>query len=213
MQSSLRAIALAIWATTLAPIDAPAAEQSGDGTLKRVGQFALHDTQGREHDERALSKPRATVFVFLGIECPVSNGYAPELTRLAREFRPRGVEWLGVQSDPDVSAEQAARHARDYGLDFPVLMDPRQTLAPMAGATMVPEVAVVRSDGAVVYRGRVDDRYTTDGKRRPVPTKHDLRESLEAVLKGERPAIAETRAFGCPLPRLLKSIDANGDAR
>ena len=52
------------------------------------------------------------------------------------------------------------------------------------------------------YRGRIDNRYASDGKRRDDPTTHELVDALEAVLAGEAPAIAQTKAFGCPLPIL-----------
>ncbi len=55
--------------------------------------------------------------------------------------------------------------------------------------------------GKVLYRGRLDDRYSLDGKRRDEPREHDLQEALEAVLAGREPTVRETKAYGCPLPK------------
>jgi hypothetical protein len=53
-----------------------------------------------------------------------------------------------------------------------------------------------------MYRGRIDDRYSIQGKRRDNPTTHELIDALEAVLAGKVPAVRESKAFGCPLPKL-----------
>ena len=194
------------WAVSLAilaslSLSALASEPTAISPLKQVGTYALRDLQGTEHNERELSKTPATVIVFLGLECPVSNGYAPEFARLAKDCQQRGIAWFGVHADPDVTAAIAARHAKDFGLNFPILLDGEQQLARQLGVTTMPEAAVVRRDGAIVYRGRIDDRYTELGQRREVPQTRELFAAIEAVAKGELPQVRETRAFGCPLPR------------
>ena len=51
----------------------------------------------------------------------------------------------------------------------------------------------------VSYRGRIDDTYTTYGKRRPKPTTHDLRNALTSILAGRKVATPVTRAIGCQI--------------
>ncbi len=65
----------------------------------------------------------------------------------------------------------------------------------------MPEAVVVSRDGKLVYRGRIDDRYATSGKRRDEPTTHDLSAAVDAVLAGKAPAVSQTKVFGCPLPK------------
>ena len=64
---------------------------------------------------------------------------------------------------------------------------------------------VLAPSGRVLYRGRIDDLYTLDGKRRDAPTTRDLEEAIKAVLAGKPPPVARTKAFGCPLPPPAKS--------
>jgi peroxiredoxin len=171
-------------------------------SLGRVAHFSLADTTGQIHTPQAWQKSKAVVLLFLAIDCPVSNGYAPEMTRLATAFGQRDVWFAGVHCDTDVTAEIAAKHAAEYRLPFPVLLDPRQELAGQAKAKVTPEAVVLLPDGQIVYRGRLDDRYSTPGKRRAEPSTRDLAAALEAVLNGDSPAVAETKAYGCPLPPL-----------
>ena len=51
----------------------------------------------------------------------------------------------------------------------------------------------------MLYRGRIDDRYSPDGKRRNEPRTRDLEDALDAVAAGRKPAVSETPVFGCPL--------------
>ena len=41
------------------------------------------------------------VFIFLRTDCPISNRYAPELTRIAKEFQGRHVAFYLVYPDPE----------------------------------------------------------------------------------------------------------------
>jgi peroxiredoxin len=171
---------------------------------RQVQDFALHDVKGQRHTRAEWKDRKAVVLFFLGTECPVSNGYAPEFSRLEAHYSPRGVVFWGVHPDPDVTAATAAKHAAEYGLKFTLLLDPKQVLAKQTGVRVTPEAVVLSATGEVLYRGRIDDRYTPNGKRREEPTIRDVQNALDAILAGKRPAVAETKAFGCPLPAPAK---------
>ena len=64
---------------------------------------------------------------------------------------------------------------------------------------MTPEAHVYLRDGTCVYRGRIDDTYTTYGKRRPSPTTHDLRDALSAIISGSKVTNPVTKAIGCQI--------------
>jgi peroxiredoxin len=167
---------------------------------ERVKDFNLKDSAGRLHTPAQWKGRTAIVLFFLGSECPVSNGYAPEMTRLARAYGTRKVLFLGVHPDADVTVADAARHAREYRLGFPVLLDPAQRLARQAGVRVVPEAVVLSPAGEVLYRGRIDDKYTLAGKQRYVVRTKDLEAALQAVLARKKVPVPRTSAFGCPLP-------------
>jgi peroxiredoxin len=175
---------------------APAASQPPQETT------ILRDVDGLEHRLFEAPSPQPVVLVFFSQDCPIANAYAPEIGRLYQEFQPRGVRWLVVHSDPQVTPEAARRHAKEYELPCPVLLDPQQRLAREAGATRTPEAAVYSSQRELLYLGRIDDRYVGLGKRRPQPTTHDLRDALEAILAGRPVETPRTEAIGCDLPPL-----------
>ena len=85
-----------------------------------------------------------------------------------------------------------------------LLLDPAQKLAAQAGVKIMPEAVVLKPDGQILYRGRIDNRYTPAGKRRDQITVRDLAAALDAVLAGQPVAEPSEPAFGCPLPKLPK---------
>lgn len=170
------------------------------GTVPADGTWK--DCSGKEHRPADWKDAKAVVVFFLNTECPVANFYAPEMAALAKTARERGIVVLGAHPDPDVTAETGAAHGKEYGLGFPCLLDGRQTLARSLGVKVTPEVAVLSPKGEVLYLGRIDDRYSPEGKRRVEPTVRDLHVALEAVLAGKPVPTPRTTAFGCPLPRL-----------
>jgi peroxiredoxin len=175
------------------------------GALPKIGDFELRDVDGLQRSQAEWREHAAVVLLFIDAECPVSNSYAPEMQRIAARGAEDDVLVLGVHSDPDVTAAAGKAHAREYGLAFPLLLDPDQQLATQAGVRVVLTAVVLSSNGQVLYRGRVDDRYTPQGKRRVQATTHELRDAIAAALHGRPPAITEAPAFGCPLPKLRRN--------
>lgn len=170
--------------------------------------FDLTDAEGRRHTMPAAQDAKAVVFVFVGIDCPISNGYVPELARLFAEYSNRGIVFYAVQADPSVSRSEVRQHAREFGVPFPVLLDPSQVLARQTGATATPEAAVVSAAGELLYRGRIDDRVVDFGKARQKPTRRDLRVALDEVLEGRPVSVRATKAVGCAIARIHPAAGA-----
>ncbi len=184
MRPALAAL-LALLALAFAVLPAPA--------------FALEFRDIFGHDQRPLEKSsaRADVVIFILHDCPIANAFAPEINRLAAEFQARDIRFFLVHTDPDLSATAAQKHAKDFGYRCPVLLDPEQRLVARLKATVTPEAFVVTPAGTTAYRGRIDDRFVELGKRRPEPTRRDLRLALEAILAGQPVAEPVTKAVGC----------------
>jgi AhpC/TSA family len=143
---------------------------------------------------------KAAVVVFLSVDCPIANAYAPEYRRLKADFAARGVVFYGAYCDPAAKTPDLLAHAKDFDIPFEMLRDPRQELARLAHASVTPEAAVFLPSGALVYHGRIDDRYVKLGLARPEATRRDLRDALEAVVSGKTPKSSFEHPVGCSLP-------------
>ena len=158
---------------------------------------AIPDLDGRAVDVLASGGAKATVLVFVGVDCPISNRYAPELQRLERELAPRGVAFFLVYPEPSLDVAAARRHGIEYGLHFPALLDREHRLVAYTGVEVTPEAVVLAPDGALLYRGRIDDRWVDVGTRRPRATRHDLEDALQAIVDGRPVPESQGRAVGC----------------
>jgi hypothetical protein len=156
-------------------------------------QLSVRDLQG------ALVKPvsRRIVVVFLSAECPVSNSYVPVLNKLAPEFARRGFALVGAYVDPDADLASLREHATSYSIAFPTVDDREHRLVRAASAKITPEAAVFSEDGAVLYRGRIDDRVGDLGFSRPAAVHNDLRDVIEALASGKPGPFPPKRGFGC----------------
>jgi hypothetical protein len=146
----------------------------------------------------------AGVLFFVATDCPISNSYAPEIQRICRDYRARGVSCALMYEDVDTFAAPVhldaavRRHLKEfhYG-DVPAAVDRTRAVATEARATVTPQAVVVDRAGAVRYRGRIDNFYAALGKPRQQVTERDLRQALDAVLEGRAVALPETEAHGC----------------
>jgi hypothetical protein len=136
-------------------------------------------------------------------DCPLSNGYVPEMNRIAAEYQSQGVAVFAAHSDPTASDAAVKKHAEEFGFTFPVLLDHKLALARSAAADTVPEVAVFSPDGVLQYRGRIDNRMEDITRRRTQATSFELRDALTLLVHGQVPRVRTTRAVGC-------SIDLKG---
>jgi redoxin len=143
----------------------------------------------------------AQVLVFVASDCPIANGYAPEIQRICGAYGPKGVSCALVYEDLRID-EAAVRKHRDefkYGASIRAVTDADRAMATRANATVTPEAVVVDRAGTVRYRGRIDNKYVAIGRQRRVVTVHDLQDALDAVLAGRPVPTPETVAFGCDI--------------
>ena len=171
------------------------------GASPGVPPFQLRDTRGVVHTPAEWSGQKAVLLFFVTTDCPIGNSYVPEMNRIRESYGPRGVAVYAVQADTTVPPADVERYAKDFGYTFPLLIDPRQVLVQLAGATITPQAAVLSPDGKVHYLGRIDNRVADFGKQRPQATEHDLRDALDAILAGKAVAHPATKSIGCAIPK------------
>ena len=178
----------------------PPFERIVDKVAGPIKSFVLKDLNGHEHNRSEWTGHTAIVLFVISPKCPISSDYAEELGRLAREFGALGVAFYGIDSRAAGSQELSEWREANWNLPFPILMDPTQSVVRQAEIRCTPEAVVVFPDGQIAYRGRIDDRYTTDGHHRPQSNTHNLADALKAILADELPVVSTTAAFGTPLP-------------
>ena len=177
-------------------------------------QLTVTDLAGQNHPLGDWPHRDPVAFVFMSPDCPISNGYIPELNRLFADVQKKHphVQFFGVVSARGVTRAAAAKHDADFHVAFPVLFDASGELAAVLKPKDTPESFVVAGDGTVIYRGRIDDLYADLGHRRETATRHDFADAIDAASHGKTVAAPETDAVGCAFESRspLNSADAAG---
>ena len=170
--------------------------QSADAQLiagvKLVSVNRLKDYNGKMFTVKPTGKPVA--YVFLSTECPLCKNYAPVLQALQNKFK--DVQFYGIISGVTFSREDVATYVKDYGITFPVLMDPAKRISNSLKATVTPEVIFLSGTGQEYYRGMIDDWVVSLGKTRKTVSKKYLEQAINSWQTGGAP-VAATTPIGC----------------
>lgn len=167
---------------------------------KQAPPFTLKDTDGKEHSlSEFLSAHDYTVVMFIATQCPISNDYNERMAALHKHYAPKGIAFVGINSNKQEDVEEIKEHAAKNGFAFTILKDWNNVVADAYGAQLTPEVFVLDRQALVLYHGRIDD-----SRNAAKVTSHDLRLTLDALLAGKPVPRAETKAFGCTIKRVKK---------
>ena len=157
--------------------------------------FKLPDTQGKEQSFNDLKGKNGAIIVFLSVQCPVVRAYDERINKLAEEYKAKGVNFIGINSNFTESAEEIKKHA-EKNYKFPVLLDKGNVIADQFKATATPEMFFFDQKNKLVYHGAIDNDRSGENV-----TANYLRVALDENLAGKPISKAETRAFGCSIKR------------
>jgi peroxiredoxin len=154
--------------------------------------FGMTTLEGRRFSLAEAEKTHSgVVILFLSTICPYSNYYNDLIRDMAAEFSKRNVLFVGVNSGGLETAEEIRAHARQHGHAFDIIRDPDSRIAELLDARRTPEAFLLDSRGTLRYHGRIASKITAP----------DLKNAIEAFLGGRPIRPAETKAFGCAIPR------------
>lgn len=138
------------------------------------------------------------IWVFLALDCPISQKYIGELKQIDSVYRMQGVQVKAVIPG-GVSQTEIDNFWNEYSIGFPAIADPDFQWVRKFSARVTPEVFLTDINQQVFYRGAIDDWFFDLGKYRQRVTQHYLRDAIEAVRHHKIPGIRETEAVGCPI--------------
>lgn len=143
-----------------------------------------------------FARSQLTVVVFYADHCPCFRVHEERLRALARDYGPRGVRVLYVDSEVSASAERDARAATERGLS-PIVLDPGAKLADALDAEYASYTVVFDATGRLRYRGGID----SDKNRLHADVQAFVRDALDDLLAGREPRRTEGKTLGCALQK------------
>ena len=161
----------------------------------KVENFSLPDADGTMRSLADLKGSKGAVLVFVSIQCPVVRGYNERINELAKAYKAKGINLVGVDSNVTEPAADVKAHAM-MNWDFPVLLDKDAKIADKFAASVTPEAFYIDPDNVLLYHGAIDN----DRSGRNV-TDHFLQTAFDSTLAGRKVERTSANAFGCSIKR------------
>ncbi len=165
---------------------------------EQAPEFNLPGIDGKNYSLADFSDAPVLIIVFSCNHCPFVTGSEERMKALYADYQDRGVAMIAINSNetdghPTDSFDHMVSHAKEEGLTWPYVRDESQDVARAYGALRTPHFYVFDADRKLQYTGRMDDNPRDASKA----TTHELRDALDAVLAGEKPAVPLTNPIGC----------------
>ncbi len=163
------------------------------------------DVTGATHSPLEGSTGDLVVLVFSSTDCPIANAMAPELERAHQDTIKQGGRFYLVHARRDLADAEAVKHASEFSLGMPVLIDHEHALVEHFDATVTPETFVLHFTGPgtyeIAYTGSINNLYGSVGNRRTKASEHYLRDAIASVSTGDEVEVAKRQPYGCFIER------------
>ena len=161
----------------------------------KIDGFSLPDIDGKTQSLADLKGSKGVVFVFVSIECPVCRGYDKRVNELAKSYKAKGINVIGIDSNVDEAAAAVKAHAM-LNWDFPVLLDKDSKVAEKLGASVTPEVFYIDQENSLLYHGAIDN----DRTGRNITDRY-LQTAFDSELAGKKIERTSAALFGCSIKK------------
>jgi peroxiredoxin len=169
---------------------------SGVAIGQAVANFKLPDVDGKDQSLESVRGKNGTVLIFISAQCPMVKAYAERIEKLAQDYRARGVNVVGINSNATEDIDYIKQQIASEKFSFVVLKDKNNKIADMLGAERTPEVYFLDASNKLVYHGRIDNHRDV-----ALVQSNDLRNAIDATLEGKPVVKTEAAAFGCSIKR------------
>ena len=161
--------------------------------------FTLPNPAGKSFRLTDLARGKVAVVVFACNHCPYVIHIRDSLGRVAKEYQPKGVSFVAINSNdaaqyPDDAPGKMPAFAQAGGWEFPYLVDASQEVAKAWHAACTPDLFVLDQAGKLAYAGQFDSSRPGNGD--PV-NGHDLRQALDALLNNRPVPSPQKPSLGC----------------
>jgi peroxiredoxin len=168
--------------------------------LSPIPAFALRNVDGAMISQNFFQGAKASLVFFSCNHCPYVKGSEDLLVRLVREFEPKGLRTVAINSNdaqkyPDDSFEMMQQKAKIAALPYPYLHDESQEVARSFDAACTPEFYLFNAAGKLCYHGTINDSPKDASK----VSKQHLRTALEQLFSGAEVSPGYVHPLGCSI--------------
>lgn len=168
-----------------------------------VTDFSLKNINGKNVALKDYSKAKGFIITFTCNHCPYAMAYEDRINTIDKKYAALGYPVIAINPNdavqyPEDNFESMQTRAKEKKFTFPYLYDETQNVAKKFGALRTPHVFVVQKEGdkfIIKYIGAIDDNWENAADVKEKYTEN----AVDALLKGQTVAIANTKAIGCSI--------------
>ncbi|MFH1716772.1 MAG: thioredoxin family protein, partial [Planctomycetota bacterium] len=179
------------------------------GLGAKAPDFNLPGVDGHNHRLADFADADVLVIVFTCNHCPTAQAYEERIKKFAADYKNKGVALIAISpndpkavrldelgySDMGDSLEEMKIRAKDMEYNFPYLYDgDEQRVSRSYGPARTPHVFIFDKQRKLRYVGGIDD-----SEKPKLVKSQDARNAIEALLKGRRVPVEETKTIGCSI--------------
>jgi len=169
----------------------------------QMPDFELKDPEGKSYKSSDLyipEKGRGLLIGFMCNHCPYAQAVWPRFIRLANYAMGMRINAIAINPNinpefPEDSPEEMKKKIKEWGVDFPYLVDEDQQAAKVFKAQCTPDIYLYNNDKRLIYHGRIDDNW----KDESAVTKEELKEAMNNHAAGLEVSKDQKPAMGCSI--------------
>lgn len=179
-------------------------KKKASGETPKVGgeapAFKLVDTDGKTVTLADLSADgNIVVLEWFNPGCPFVKKHHEKLTTfkdLTKKFEGKKVKFVAINSGgkgmEGAGQKTNADAKKDFGMNYPVLLDESGDVGRSYGAQRTPHMFVIK-DNKIAYMGAIDDNSSPDEAGKV----NYVEKAVDALLAGTSVETTETKPYGC----------------
>jgi peroxiredoxin len=169
---------------------------------EKVPDFSLTGIDGKTYKLSTITgSGKVVVIEWFNPMCPVVHKYRKGnefMNDTAAGLDPKKAVWLcinsGAPGKEGAGLDASKQGATDMDMKVPILLDEDGKVGKAWGAVCTPQMFVIDKDMKLQYHGAPDESTAMDKTTKGT---NYIAEAVKAVLAGKKPAVQETKPFGC----------------
>ncbi len=165
--------------------------------------FNLKNVDGNNVSLADYTNAKGYIIVFTCNTCPVSKIYQDRVESLNKMYVSKGYPVIAINTNdpiasPGDSYVKMQELVKEKKFSYAYLEDPDHNFTKKYGALKTPHVFVLEkgvNGNEVAYIGAIDNDQEDINKSKI----KFVQNAVDALLKGEKPAVNSTKAFGCTI--------------
>lgn len=174
----------------------------------KMPEFELSDPDGKSFNSDDLfpeDKSRGLMVAFTCNHCPYAIAVWPRLIQLAEYAKGMRINTVAINPNinpdfPEDSPETMKEKIKEWGIQFPYLVDSEQTTAEAFRAQCTPDIFLFNEKKELIYHGRIDDNW----KEPENVTRQELKEALNDHASGKGVSKNQKPSMGCSIKWVSK---------